>query len=99
MCLSDFGKPGKWENHGRWLYVYTFIGNLLRKGESGTMETIPNAAGFVGLEENWEASQGAPLHGEESAWGLGGSWHLATLQLVGRGAGWWLGGGLRTAAD
>lgn len=62
------------------------------------METALNAAGSVQLEESWEAFQGALLHGEESAWGLGGSWHLATLQLVGRGAGWWLGRGLRAAA-
>lgn len=30
---------------------------------------------------------------EASAQGLGGSWHLATLRLVGRGAGWWCRGG------
>lgn len=57
------------------------------------METTPNAAGSLRLEESCKAFQGAPLHREEPAWGLGGSWLLATLQLVGRGAGWWLGGG------
>lgn len=92
MYLSDLGKPGKWENHGGRFHVHTFSGYLLQKGvRLSTMETTPHAAGSMGLEENWETFQGALLHGEESAWGLGGSWHLATLQLVVRGAG---GGGV-----
>lgn len=75
MFLSDFAER-KWENYGGF-HVYTFLGYLLQKGvHLSTMETTPHAAGSMGLKENWEIFQGAPLHGEESAWGLGGSWHL-----------------------
>lgn len=54
----------------------------------------PAQLGLWGYRRNGRLSREALLHWEVPAWGLGGSWHLATLQLPGRG-GWGVGVGVR----
>lgn len=64
-------------------------------GESEHHGEHPQRSSQIGLwgGRSGRLSREAPLHGEVPAWGLGGSWHLATLQLPGRG-GWGVGVGV-----
>ena len=56
------------------------------EGSLSTMETTPVQLGLWGWWRAERLSREPLIHWEALAWGLGGSWRLATLQLVDRGA-------------
>lgn len=78
--------------------MYTFLGLLPGGRGQSTLAGTPSAAGSVWGLRTGRLSRELLLFGEAPAWGLGGSWHRATLQLAGRG-GWVVVGGDGWQAD
>lgn len=102
MLLSDVGEAWEVGKPQRKALFILFQACSQALGESEHHGDHLQYSWYMGLGKDWEAFQGAPLGGtgawEASARGLGGSWHLATLRLVGRGAGWWCWGVVLIAA-